>query len=343
MATEIETDAVDPTLVDTVNNLFSRTGPTERDPVTGVAFDRTLWNKLDELGLARLTAPEDQGGSGAGWRESAAVVGAAASHAVSLPLVEHDLLAGWLLAQAGLPGDAHVRTACVLHAGHATAVPWARHAERIVVLWQAHTWLVADVPASEMSIVEGSNLAGEPRDDVRVDMAGLSGVPVPDNVANELVVRGALARAVQMCQALERIVDLCVEHATTRVQFGRPLAKFQALQQQLADAAAESALARAAVNAAVRRMDTDAADLSAINFAVATARSCVGHAASLVVRHAHQIHGAIGTTLEHPLHRFTLPALSWRAEYGSVQHWDDVVADAALAAGGHGLWQRITR
>jgi len=343
----VEPTPVDPDLLETLTAVLARSGPTPRDPMTGIPFERSAWDRLDELGLARLTGPEDAGGSGAGWPEAAALLATAAAHAVSLPLAEHDLLATWLLVRAGLPVDAPLRTACVLDAsGRATAVPWARDAERVVVLWRADGWRVADVPAAGVTVTPGTNLAGEPRDDVAVALGDLDGTSVDDGVAEELELRGALARAIQVTGALERTVELCVEHVTTRVQFGRPIAAFQAVQALVADAAAETALARATVDVAVHFAasgETTSDDAAGLRLAVATARSCSGHAASLVVRNAHQLHGAIGTTIEHSLHRFTLPALAWRAEFGSVQHWDDVVADAALAAGGEGLWELLTR
>jgi acyl-CoA dehydrogenase len=72
------------------------------------------------------------------------------------------------------------------------------------------------------------------------------------------------------------------------------------------------------------------------------ARSCAGHAASVVVRNGHQVHGATGTTREHRLHEFTRPALAWQSEFGSVQFWDEQVTGAALRAGAVGLWSLIT-
>lgn len=54
------------------------------------------------------------------------------------------------------------------------------------------------------------------------------------------------------------------------------------------------------------------------------------------------VHGAIGTTREHRLHEFTKPALAWRSEFGSVQHWDDTLTDFATVAGAGGLWPLIT-
>lgn len=312
-----------------------------------------LWNQLAALGLARLTAPEAEGGSGAGWRESALLAGELAACGIGLPAGEHDLLAGWLLRTAGLTGDDRRRTVAVLEVGTGlddstglddttgTQVPFASSSELVVCLWpDGRGWRVSDLPAASLAITPGANLAGEPRDTVTVP-AGLlgSGAPVGADVPSLLELRGALLRAIQIAGALEAAVSLTVGHVTTRKQFGRPLAAFQAVQHLLADMAAEAALARAAVDAAVgAAAGTGTPDA----FRVAVARSCAGHAASVVVRHAHQLLGAIGTTQEHALHRLTLPALAWRAEYGTTEHWDQQVAAAAAAAGPGGLWSMIT-
>ncbi|MCQ0013743.1 hypothetical protein LUX39_08020 [Actinomadura madurae] len=117
-----------------------------------------------------------------------------------------------------------------------------------------------------------------------------------------------------------------------------PIAKFQAVQQLVADAACESALARAATDAAVAALVRGTDTLDELELRIAIARSVTGHAISVVVRNAHQVHGAIGTTLEHPLHEVTLPALAWRAEFGSLDHWDQRLTDLLIGAGGR-AWQ----
>jgi len=76
--------------------------------------------------------------------------------------------------------------------------------------------------------------------------------------------------------------------------------------------------------------------------AVAVAKSCAGHAASTVVRNAHQVHGAIGTTFEHELHWYTKPILAWRSEFGSVALWDRLLTQAAVGAGRDDAWALIT-
>ncbi|QYB06996.1 acyl-CoA/acyl-ACP dehydrogenase [Rhodococcus sp. USK10] len=338
-ATTIDTD-----LVDMMSAVFARHRQ-QHEPAIGAArWDTTLWAQLDELGLVRLTGSEATGGSGGSWLEAAELIQAAVCNGVRVPVAEHDLLAGWLLETAGMPVGTSRRTVAVLGAyGAASGVPWAREAERIVTVWHdGNTYRVADLATGVFEITEGVNLAEEPRDTVRIDLEALSGVAVDESVVRQFFLRGALIRALQTCAALDRIVELSVAHAGERSQFGRPLAKFQAVQNLVADIAAEAALARAATEAALAAAVRTQWAATGLEFSIAVARSCAGHAASVVVRNAHQVHGAIGTTREHRLHEFTKPALAWRSEFGSVHYWDDKLTDAALAAGRDGLWGLVT-
>ncbi|MFD4470461.1 acyl-CoA dehydrogenase family protein [Rhodococcus sp. NPDC058505] len=304
-------------------------------------FDPALWSTLSDLGVTRLTGAE----AGGGWPEAAVLLAAAGASAAPVPLAENDLLAGWLADSAELPGgDTPIRTAAVVDgSGVAHRVPWARHADALVVVWpDGDGHRVAQVPRAGVDVVPGANLAGEPRDRVTVDPSGLAGVAIPGTVVRELQLRGALARALAMTGAAGRVLDIVVGHTTTRTQFGRPIAAFQAVQQLVADIAAADALARAATEAAVSTVMENGFDAAATEFAIASARSCAGHAAATIVRNAHQAMGAIGFTAEHPLHRYTNRLLAWRGEFGSVRSWDDAVTGAAAGAGGAGLWPLIS-
>ncbi|MCV7433613.1 acyl-CoA/acyl-ACP dehydrogenase [Mycolicibacterium bacteremicum] len=312
-----------------------------------VGHDTELWSTLHELGLVRLTGSAEHGGSGAGWAEGAELLAAATRHGVRVPLAEHDLLACWLLEAAGLPADDTLRTVCVLDAaGTATGVPWAQAAGRIVVVFPDSDGVghrMADVDASTLTITAGTNMIGEPRDTVTADVAVLKSDSraIDDALVAQLRLKSALVRAIQVCAALDTALGLTIEHTSSRVQFGRSLSKFQAIQHMVADIAAEAALARAATEAALNVAITSDWTAANLGFLVAVARSCAGHAASVVVRNAHQAHGAIGTTIEHRLHEYTRAALAWRSEYGPVTHWDEAVTKAAVAAGAAGLWLLI--
>lgn len=113
------------------------------------------------------------------------------------------------------------------------------------------------------------------------------------------------------------------------------------MQNLVVDTAAESVLARAAVDTALADALTDdlAGDFS--SFRVAVARSVVSQALAVAVRNTHQVHGAIGTIHEHTLHRLTLPALQWRSEFGSAAFWERHLSRAAVAGSMDGTWPMI--
>jgi acyl-CoA dehydrogenase len=112
----------------------------------------------------------------------------------------------------------------------------------------------------------------------------------------------------------------------------------------VAEAAEEAALARAAVEYAVGVVELDGIACPDGELAVAASRACVGTAARVVARNAHQVHGAIGFTLEHQLRHFTVRALAWRNEYGTQRYWEEVVgARATAATEDGGIWDLISR
>ncbi|MDC5697606.1 acyl-CoA dehydrogenase family protein [Intrasporangium calvum] len=334
----------DPDLVGMLADLFEAYRSTRPAPTERVEFDPALWAHLDELGLTRLTASESSGGSGASWVEGAALLGLAAAAGAPVPLAEHGVLGAWLLEEAGLPNDGALRTVCRPDpSGRALNVTFARDAAAIVALWEdGDCWRVADVPTERTRLTERRNLAGEPCDTVQFELADLEAAPlVADTVGHQFHLRGALARSAQVCGAMERVLEVVLTHAREREQFGRPIGKFQAIQHLVADIATESSLARAATDTAVARAATTNWQDPGMLFTVGVAKSCVGHAASVVVRNAHQVLGAIGTTLEHELHVLTKPILVRRSEYGSVHEWDETLAELAASAGRDRLWPLI--
>ncbi|WP_285031850.1 acyl-CoA dehydrogenase family protein [Mycolicibacterium sp. lyk4-40-TYG-92] len=338
---------VDRDLIDVMEGVFADYRRAHRPAAPGepLELDRALWQQLDSLGLVRLTGSERSGGSGGGWQESVELLTAAVRHGVRLPLAEHDLLACWLLEAAGQPIDDAVRTVHIVPgpAQAAEVAPWASVSDRVVVLWQAgEDYRLIDVDSAQLTITPGVNLIGEPRDTVVVDTARWSGHFVKSELITELKRKAALLRAIQVCAALDCAVAMSIEHSASRTQFGRPLTKFQAIQNLVADAAAEAALARAATESALATAIETGWTSAHLEFQIAVARSCTGHAASVVTRNAHQVHGAMGTTHEHRLHEMTRAALAWRSENGSVYFWDRKVAAAAAGAGSNQLWALIT-
>ena len=150
---------------------------------------------------------------------------------------------------------------------------------------------------------------------------------------------GALMRAAQMAGAMEAALGLATTYANDRVQFGRPIGKFQAIQQQLALLAEEAAAALVAVESAAISV---AEGRQSAEFALAAAKIRAGEAAGTVAEIAHQVHGAIGFTEEHFLHNLTRRLWSWRDEFGDEAYWAGLLGRRIAAAGGAGLWPLIT-
>lgn len=285
--------------------------------------DQKLWQTFGELGLADLTQSEERGGSGASWPEAAALARALARRGCRLEVSESDLVAGWLLEQAGAPPRQALRIA-LFDDEHINVPTVSGVVERAAVIGRdGDGYYVSDVPVAAGADING----GRNRDKDHVDRH-----PITQETFELAQTRRALVRAIQISATLETIAELAIEYAQTREQFGRPIGKQQAVQQMIAIIAGESALARAATDAAVLAVSDDATPASQVAAMVAVARSCCGHAVDPVVRNAHQVIGAIGTTREHRLHVFTSAALALRAQDRTTREWDAAVLDLTIQA-----------
>jgi acyl-CoA dehydrogenase len=136
------------------------------------------------------------------------------------------------------------------------------------------------------------------------------------------------------------VMDVAVGYAQERVQFGRPISKFQAVQQNLAVLAGQTAAAIAAANLGIEALGK--ADRERETFLIAIAKTRVGEAATLACEIAHQVHGAIGFTKEYALQLSTRRLWSWREEFGSDPEWAARVGSYACAGGADGLWEMLT-
>jgi acyl-CoA dehydrogenase len=341
----------------TVADLFAAHARVGVIAVPDTAALQRLWADLSRAGLTGLSIPEAAGGSGGTVEDVAVLLRAAGRVGAPLPLVETMLLAGPLAVAAGIeigPGpvtvagvDAPVplrRDGRTL-TGTATAVPWARLCERVLVVAEcAGDRFLVDCRPADARLDPGTNIAGEYRDDLTFhDFRPVQPYPLGPEVGG-LRLRGALGRTLMMCGALQAIGAMSVRHVVAREQFGRPLAKFQAVQQQLALMSAEIAAAVAAADMAVAA--TAAADATGcagdagLWIAVAAVRAA--EAVDTVARTAHQVHGALGFTEEFPLHRLTTRLWAWREEYGHEREHADHVAGLVFAAGPDGLWDLLT-
>jgi acyl-CoA dehydrogenase len=335
-------DAVEPAL----NHLAHRARRTN----SSVSIDEfgASWRVIEEIGLPTLLIPESAGGTGASWREFLAVGRRIGYHALPLPLSE-TILARYLIGdhRASIPAGPlsiglSTRGMCEQTAGTSRfsgtvdRIPWGRFAEAVVVEcsrmdeWQ----LILLKRSNQLSMRMDENPAGEPRDTIVFENAP---VTVLARASHSLFELGALSLSAQICGALERVLELCVRHVSARSQFGRPLAQFQAIQQQLAVLAEEAGACTCAAAAAAESLY--AGDAS---FEIAAAKQYMNHAVTRSTAIAHQVHGAIGMTTEYELQRLTRRLWSWQTEFGDQRYWTEWLGSYVSRHSEHGLWPILT-
>ena len=137
----------------------------------------------------------------------------------------------------------------------------------------------------------------------------------------------AAVTAAKMAGAMDTILNMTVRYAGDRTQFGRPIGKFQAVQQQLAVLAELATASRISAEAGCREESPHKSNL----LAAAVAKARASEAARTVVSIAHAVHAAMGITAEYDLQIFTRRLIEWSNDYGSAGYWNRRVGDAVLS------------
>jgi len=317
-----------------------------------------LWQALEENGLTLPQVPEARGGAGGSWDDAFVVLMAAGRFAAPVPLAE-TMLAGSILAEAGLDAPLGPMTVAPVHideglslarqgsgwtlSGRATRVPWGARAEHVVVVADASgSPMIALVAGGHAKTEADASLAREPRDTLTWSGAPVAAAaPLRGRLGRQPVwAGGALVRSAQMAGGLEFLLAQSVRYVTERKQFGRPLAAFQAIQQNLALLAGHTAAAGMAAQQAFHAVERTG-ERGDASFEIAVAKVRTGEASGLGAGIAHQAHGAIGFTYEHSLHFVTRRLWSWRAEFGAESHWSVALGRQVAARGAEALWPHM--
>jgi acyl-CoA dehydrogenase len=316
----------------------------------GGVWSDAIWRAVEAAGLPKALVPESAGGSGVSFADAMVIVRACGRFALPVPLPE-TMLAAWLLGRAGLPvpdgpmtvaygeGVSLTQNERGCHPrGQAARIPWARAQTTIVAMDDGGH--VTIVPREECAFEPGENVAREPRDTIRLNgRTEAAGDARIDRL--QLRAAGAALRSQQIAGALERVTEMTTQYALDRTQFGRPIGKFQAVQQNLAVLAGQTAAAAAAADMAGETVPAGAEETMRL-IPIAAAKARCGEAAGLGAAIAHQVHGAIGFTHEHSLHFFTRRLWSWRDEFGNEAVWTRFLGRHMAKAGPARYWAEIT-
>jgi alkylation response protein AidB-like acyl-CoA dehydrogenase len=334
------------------------------DPDVG----RRLWAKLGELDVLGLRLSEPSGGVGLSDLELVLVLEETGRAAVPGPIVEHAAVALPLLEElAGAPavearagarerndearagarerndidaqllrraasGDAVVTVG--LH-----GVPYVHHADRashLVVQRDDSLYLIErkDAQLRPVRSVDGSRRLFEVDWAPRPECLLARGQAAADAAALAFD-RGALASSAQLLGLCRQMLDMSVEYAKTRRQFGRPIGSFQAVKHMLADAYLALEFACPMVYRAAHTLATRGANRA---LHVSMAKIYAAEAAQRVARNSLQCHGAIGYSFEYDLQLWMKRSWALAAAWGDT-HWHrkraaELVINASLARTG---------
>lgn len=302
------------------------------------------WPELEANGFTLPTVALEQGGGGGEIEDELAVLHALGYSGLLLPLAESSM-AGACLSGLGLAVPAGPIAVALAAAGEVvyergrlrgrvTRVPWGAFADRVLVQVGTSIYMV---DRSEAAVDRASNLAEEPRDTLRFD--SVPAECIASGVDEEaLHFHGALLRSAQTCGAAHKAMELTIAYSRTRQQFGKPLAAFQAVQHQVAAATGQLLAAQTMLVAAYASRAKGHNSVREI----ASARIQADLAAAECCAVGHQVHGALGYTMEYPLHWFTRPMQAWRAEYGNHSYWSSRLADDFASLATEDLWSYVT-
>jgi alkylation response protein AidB-like acyl-CoA dehydrogenase len=267
--------------------------PLDRD-WDGAQDDR--WSELAELGWLGVSVSEDEGGAGLGFVEEA----------ILLEELGYALYPGPYLATVGIalaalgPEDraavAAGETRWSVEVNGLT--PWLGSVDKVVDM----DGNAQPARGEELVSVDPSRPLG------RLERTDGTPLPGPRDIP-----RARTAMAAEALGIAQRVLELGVEHASTRQQFGRPIGVYQAVSHQLANTYADVELARSLTYWAAWCV---AEDDEQAPIAAGAAKAFTAEAAVAACERSIQVHGGTGFTWEHPLHRLYKRAL-WLEGLGS--------------------------
>lgn len=334
-------------------------GEVRRLMETESAFDANLWSKLAEQGYSGIIFPEEYGGVGLGIVELALLMEEAGRALLPGPFFSTVALAGGVL-HAVANADQKERylepicqgkaraTVAFLEApasweaadlqmaavngklkGEKLFVTDAAVADWVIVVARNGTFLV-DTKAAGLRIAPmlGTDLTRKlysvQFDNVMSERLGdTSGLAKALDIAT-------VALAAELVGGMQRSLDITVEYAKTRKQFGKPIGMFQAVQHQCADMYLETESARSAVYYAAWALQENSPDAAA---AVSIAKIYASDAARTVGNRGIQVHGGMGFTWENDLHLYYRRAKASETFLGDATFHREQLARLVIDAG----------
>lgn len=284
--------------------------------------DPGAWQEVTDSGFADLLLAEQHGGGGANLETLGEVLQTCG--ACALPLAVATTM--WVYAALAAEGHDRPRGAIALARGQRVGervecrnVAFAATVEHVLVLLDDGAWLL---PVADAEPIAASGVAGLSAD---LQWTTLPASAWKLNQCHDWEAIGAAIFAALIAGAAGRVLQLSLSYAAERQQFGKPIARFQAVQQQLSVLAEEVYAVRMAAQLALR-----GSGLAVDPRLAALAKARASQAVSSIGAIGHMVHGAIGITEEYDLQLYTRRLHEWRLQFGSERYWQQRLGHALL-------------
>lgn len=284
-----------------------------------------LWKALEHAGFLELLATEEHGGAGIGLADLRPVLEQFGRHAMPVPAAQA-IVARALLPPGSAPDGLLTLAPHLTRLAHGGfvchRVPYGQRVAHVLGA-DDQGWVLLDASSAERSEddIPGLQVASlRWRDGSAIVQSGAG-------QTTELESFGAALHAALITGAMGRVFEMTLQHCNDRVQFGRSLGQFQAVQHQLAEMAEHVAAASGATQVAF-----SGDGVSPHPMAAALAKARTGAAAAVVAATAHALHGAIGVTADYDLQLLTRRLHAWRMAHGSESFWHRRIGTAVLAS-----------
>ena len=347
-------------LVDATRRFLARawsladTRATERD---ARGFRPDVWRAMAGLGWQGMELPAADGGGGLGFVETILVLeemgrvllpspflptvvvcapliqalGSEAQRRWLARIAAGEMVATLAVAEPGWRDSWETPTLAADGRGRLTGrklfVPFAPDADLLLVATAGPSLVALERGAAGVAVTRLATLGGDPVYEVVLDGARGEPLGAPGAAGAALVRtldRGAVATLAYMVGAAERALEMTVDHAGTRVQFGRPIGSFQAVAHRCVDMRTDLDALRHLVWQAAWSLEAGREAPLAVSAAIAYGSEALRR----LFMHAHQVHGAIGFSTEHDLHLFTRRAKAAELQWGSPARHHERVAQA---------------
>jgi hypothetical protein len=324
---------MDPVLYDSFDRLLSdiSTPQVIREIESGGSPD-ALEQQIMESGFADAMVSEDAGGASLSLAEAFSLFFLCGRHALPVALAP-TMIARAVLARQGVDIPQHMIAISNIPISHTDDtiecrnVPYGKLAQWVIVPHAGPSTDLVDLllPVDKAERVD-TGVHGSLQAHFSWQAPRSSGT-VLEGTYPWLEVAAAVTAA-QMAGAMDTVLNTTVKYAGERSQFGRPIAKFQAVQQQMSVLAELATASRVAAELGCQ--ETAEGEPNVLAAAVAKARA--SEAAGTVVSIAHAVHAAMGITEEYDLQLYTRRLIEWRTDYGSAGYWNRRVGDAVLSS-----------